>query len=398
MAQTPATDTYEMELMLPEENSRALEDLAIDLVAKANALAGQTNPMVTSSIGNLVRSMNCYYSNFIEGHNTRPREIDNALRQDFSLQPERRNLQLEALAHIEVQRAIDSGNDDKSGPLTAEYAIWIHREFCKRLPDEMLWVHEPGSQKKIRVGNGELRNGEVQVGKHVPPAATALPRFLARFDEAYNPTQFSKVRQIVATAAAHHRFAWIHPFYDRNGRVGRLMTHSMLKRLGIGNSLWSVARGLARNIREYKTLLADADEPRHGDLDGRGALSQKALIRFCEFFLNTCVDEITYMGSVLEPNELLNRINVYTQEEVAEKRLLKGSFSLLREALLFGEFERGKAQAITGYGERAAREVLSRLISKSLLISASPKSPVRLGFPLDVVDRWFPALYPASQA
>jgi len=130
MAQTPATETYEMEPMLPEENSRALEDLAIDLVAKANALAGQTNPIVTSSIGNLVRSMNCYYSNFIEGHNTRPREIDNALRQDFSLQLERRNLQLEALAHIEVQRAIDSGNDDKSGPLTAEYAIWIHREFC----------------------------------------------------------------------------------------------------------------------------------------------------------------------------------------------------------------------------------------------------------------------------
>lgn len=397
MPKTPATDVAEMEPMLPEENSRALEDLAIDLVAKANALAGQMNPIVTGSIGKLVRSMNCYYSNFIEGHNTRPREIDNALRQDFSLQPERRNLQLEALAHIEVQRAIDSGNDDKSTPLSAGYAIWVHREFCRRLPEAMLWVHEPGSHKKIRVVPGELRNGEVQVGKHVPPAAAALPRFLARFDEAYNPAQFSKVRQIVATAAAHHRFAWIHPFYDGNGRVGRLMTHSMLKRLGIGNSLWSVARGLARNVRDYKTLLADADEPRHTALDGRGALSQKALIQFCEFFLNTCVDQITYMGLVLEPGQLLNRINIYTQEEVAEKRLLKGSFSLFREALLFGEFERGKAEAITGYGERAARDVLSRLITKNLLVSDSPKSPVRLGFPIDVVDRWFPALYPSTQ-
>jgi hypothetical protein len=172
----------------------------------------------------------------------------------------------------------------------------------------------------------------------------------------------------------------------------------MLKRLGIGNSLWSVARGLARNVRDYKTLLADADEPRHTALDGRGALSQTALIQFSEFFLNACVDQITYMGLVLEPGQLLNRINIYTQEEVAEKRLLKGSFSLFREALLFGEFERGKAEAITGYGERAARDVLSRLITKNLLVSDSPKSPVRLGFPIDVVDRWFPACTPQRKS
>src|SRR4029077_14410321 len=138
----------------------------------------------------------------------------------------------------------------------------------------------------------------------------ALPRFLSRFDEAYNPNHLSKLRQVVATAAAHHRFAWIHPFYDGNGRVVRLMAHAMLKRLGIGNSLWSVARGLARNVEQYKSLLAEADQPRQSDLDGRGTLSQSALVAFCRFFLETCLDQVSYMRSVLEPAELLNRIEI----------------------------------------------------------------------------------------
>jgi hypothetical protein len=136
----------------------------------------------------------------------------------------------------------------------------------------------------------------------------------------------------------------------------------MLTRLGIGNSLWSVARGLARNERSYKSLLADADQPRRSDLDGRRALSQRSLLAFCKFFIASCVDQVEYMKSVLEPKGLLNRIKIYTDEEVSEKRLPNGSYELLREGLLSGEFERGKAEAITGYKERMAREVLSQLL------------------------------------
>ena len=390
------TDTFQMEPMLPEEASRELDDMAFDLIARASALSGQLHPVVALSVRELVRSMNCYYSNFIEGHKTHPRDIENALRQDLSKQPERRNLQLEALAHIEVQKAIDDGMDDQSPPLTSKYAYWLHREFCSRLPEEMLWVEDPISHRKIQVVPGKLRDGEVQVGHHLPPRASALPRFLARFDEAYNSEHLSKVRQIVATAAAHHRFVWIHPFYDGNGRVVRLMAHAMLKRLGLGNSLWSVARGLARRVEQYKALLADADQPRRTDLDGRGALSQRALIAFCHFFLDTCVDQIGYMLSILEPTELLRRIARYTQDEIDAKNLPKGSFALLREALLSGEFERGKAAAITGSSERSARDILSVLTGRKLLVSDTPKTAVRLGFPLEAVERWFPRLYPVA--
>lgn len=227
--------------MLPSDGSRASEDLAFDLIANANALAGQLHPIVTESVGDLVRSMNCYYSNLIEGHDTHPRDIDRALHKDYSAEPKQRALQLEAVAHIEVQRAIDKGDDPADFPASSAYAIWLHREFCRRLPDELLWVEDPEQSRKIRLIPGALREGEVVVGRHLPPPAEALPAFLQRFERAYSPENLSKVRQVIAVAAAHHRFLWIHPFYDGNGRVARLMSHALLRRLGVGNSLWSPA-------------------------------------------------------------------------------------------------------------------------------------------------------------
>ena len=71
----------------------------------------------------LVRSMDCYYSNLIEGHNTHPRDIDRALHRDYSTEPKRRALQLEAVAHIEVQQAIDEGRDDSAFPASAAYIL-----------------------------------------------------------------------------------------------------------------------------------------------------------------------------------------------------------------------------------------------------------------------------------
>lgn len=384
-----------MEPLLPEEGTRQIEDLAVDLFSKSGGLASQIRPEVIESIGSLVRSMNCYYSNLIEGHHTHPRDIDRALHSDFSSNLEKRALQLEAKAHIEVQGMIDNGE----GPteiISPDYICWIHHEFCRRLPEELLWVENPDTRKRIHVIPGKLRDGDVVVGRHIPPEASALPLFLKRLCEGYNPAHLTKVRQAVAIAALHHRLLWVHPFYDGNGRVARLLSHSYLKHIGVGSSLWSVSRGLARRSAEYKSLLMKADMPRHGDLDGRGNLTASGLVEFCTFFLESCIDQIEFMASILEPHTLLQRMERYTEEMNQVDRLPKGSFALLREALLAGRFERGRAAAITGYKERQARAVLSQLVDAGLLTSDSPKGAVALGFPTEAIEHWFPRLYPSS--
>lgn len=382
-----------MEPLIIEDGKHKLEDLAFELTHKASNLAGQLNPIVRSSIGNLVRSMNCYYSNFIEGHNTHPKDIDKALAKEFSSDEKKRSLQQEALAHIEVQRLIDF-SDEPFNPVSLEYIKWLHYEFCSRLPDDLLWVENPDTGKKIKIVPGELRDSYVQVGQHIPPSAGAINSFILRFSKAYEPQALSRFKQILAVPCSHHRLLWIHPFYDGNGRVTRLLSHAYFKRIGIGNSLWSISRGLARNANRYKELLMQADEPRQGDLDGRGNLSMKALEAFCEFFLESCIDQVDYMSSLIEAHNLLSRIEIYVEEEIRAGRLLNGSFALLREAFMAGSYERGKATLITGYKDRQARSVLAKLIAAKLLISDSDKGPVRLNFPVEVVERWFPRLYP----
>jgi Fic family protein len=137
-----------------------------------------------------------------------------------------------------------------------------------------------------------------------------------------------------------------------------------------------------------------ADEPRKGDLDGRGALSQSALIDFCNFFLECCLDQVRYMRGLLEPAELQRRIELYVRDEEEAQRLPKRSFALLREALLSGELDRGHVPGLIDASERTARRVISALVEKGLLASPSHKAPLRLAFPIDVVERWFPNVYP----
>ena len=388
--------TFAMEPMLPSDPKSELTDAALELVAKSSALAGQVHGQVRNAIGDLVRSMNCYYSNLIEGHDTHPRDIERALADRYSEEPRRRELQLEARAHIDLQRAIDTGEDPDVVPTSVAYLQWLHREFYRRLPEPLLNVRNPDTGEKMRILPGQLRTSGVMVGRHVPPSANELPSFLLRFDEAYTPERLSRVHGILAVAAAHHRLLWIHPFLDGNGRVARLMSHAMLLRCGVGSSLWSVARGLARNAGQYKAALARADDPRHGDLDGRGALSEQALRDFARFFLDTCIDQVRFMESLLQPSELLRRMKLYVDDEVSARRLPRGSLALLREAFLAGELDRGRAADLTGYRERRGRQILSALIDRGLLVSPGPRAPVRLGFPLDVLERWFPRLYPVD--
>ena len=388
------TEISAMEPMLPDAR-RELDDLVVELVDRASAFRGRLNEVMRGSVGDLVRSMNCYYSNLIEGHSTTPVDIDRALAGDYAQEPEKRNLQLEALAHIEVQALIDRG-EMPHPVLSADAIRWIHYEFCRRLPDELLWVENPQTKEKLPVVPGEMRKRNVKVGRHLPPEPEVLEPLLARFVEAYSATTLSKVQRLVAVGASHHRLAWIHPFMDGNGRVTRLFSHALLRELGVGSELWSVSRGLAREVETYKALLMAADEPRRGDLDGRGNLTESGLSRFCVFVLNSCLDQVKFMESLMDPHELLNRMSIWTEEEIRAKRLPKGSWPLLREAVLTGEFSRTQADSLTGYQERQARTVLAVLIDRGLLVSPTARSKVRLGFPMDVVERWLPKLYPVG--
>ncbi len=369
----------------------ALIDLALELARKSAGFRRSLPASLLPSLADLVRSMNCYYTNLIEGHRTHPIDIERALKNDYSTDAKQRDLQLEAKAHIDVQRWIDGGGlEDRA--LAVESIREIHRRFCVSLPEGLLWIEDPVTKARVKVIPGEWRRRDVAIGDHVAIGPLAVPRFLGRFQEAY--CNLGKTETILAVAAAHHRLVWIHPFLDGNGRVARLISHATLLDAVETGAVWSIARGLARNARAYKGHLAACDLTRRGDLDGRGHLSEESLAQFSWFFLTTCIDQVAFMESLFQPDRLRARILLWAEEEIRLDRLPAKSGNILEAILYRGELPRADIAGIIGAGERHARRVVSPLLEMGVLTSVGVRAPLRLGFPAALASRWMPGLFP----
>lgn len=383
-----------MEPLLIAEGSPhrgALTDLAVEVAARSAGFRRSLPDGVRKALADLVRAMNCYYSNLIEGHDTHPVDIERALKNDYSNDPRKRDLQLEAKAHITVQQWIDTGGL-AGHPLSLAGIKEIHRRFCELLPDELLWIDNPDTGERLKVVPGRLRDRDVRVGQHVPISPGAVPRFLAHCEGAYG--RLGRTDAILSAAAAHHRLLWIHPFLDGNGRVARLVSHATLLETLDTGGIWSVARGLARNVGAYKSHLANCDRPRQNDLDGRGNLSEEALAAFTLFFLEMCVDQVSFMEELVQPDRLRTRMLMWTEEEIRLGHLPPKSGSILQAVLYRGELPRGDATNIVGTGERQARRIVSALVDKGVLTSESARAPLRLALPAALASRWMPGLFP----
>lgn len=335
--------------------------------------------------------MNCYYSNLIEGHDTHPVEIERALNNKYSNDPKKRDLQLEAKAHIAVQRWIDEGG--LAGRVTSgDGLIEVHKRFCEELPESLLVAEDPVTKEKIRVVPGKLRDRDVKIGMHLAVSPGAVPRFLARFETVYS--KLGKAQAILSMAAAHHRFVWIHPFLDGNGRVARLMSHAMLLEGLHTGGVWSIARGLARRQKEYKAYLQACDLSRRNDLDGRGNLSEEELGKFTRFFLETCLDQVDFMEKLMQPDRLRTRLLLWAEEEMRLGILPQKAAQILEAVLYRGELPRGEAASLLGVTDRQARRIAGALQGTGVLVSESSRSPWRLAFPATLAPRLMPGLFP----
>lgn len=369
----------------------SLADLAVELTERSTALRNTLPDGVVTALSNLVRAMNCYYSNLIEGHDTHPVDIERAMNEDFSEDPGQRDLQLEAKAHISVQAWIDAGG--VTGRSTQVAALLeTHRRFCEELPDDLLWVENKTTGARLRVIPGELRRYDVEVGRHVAISPGAVPRFLARFEKAY--AGLGRVNSIIAAATAHHRLLWIHPFLDGNGRVARLMSYAILNDALDTGGIWSIARGLARNEEAYKGHLAACDLPRRNDLDGRGNLSEEELARFAHFFLQTCIDQVSFMEGLIKPERLKDRIDLWVKEEMLADQLPQKSDVVLSAILYRGKLPRADVAQLLGRTERTARRVTSELLKHGVITSEGARGAFKLAFPATLASRWMPGLFP----
>lgn len=388
-----------MEPLMPEPaRCKAMEAVCQEILQESARLEESIYAERTRrEVVDLIREMNCYYSNLIEGSRTRPKDIERALRNDFSTKKKEREKQILALAHIRAEKMLDHQiQDNRVEVWDLELVRGLHRELYKDLPEDMHFS-ERKDGSRYRVIPGEIRDYMVEVGTHTPPDHEALSGYMDRFFSVYRASARDLFKRLIVLAASHHRLLWIHPFGDGNGRVARLFSHALMIRFGVrGLGLWNISRGLARCKSRYYELLEEADRPRQGDVDGRGNLSQKALTDFCEFFLDTMLDQIRFMRGLLKPECIEDGIEDFClrKTDVPEIRKQGALYAcLLKEVYWSGSLERGKAKDVLRVGATKAAEMIRLLADKGLIASDTPKGPVHLQFPEEVLSSYFPELY-----
>ena len=393
---------HQFEPLLPSE--RLLEPLleqASDLIRSSTTLGSATS--AHQELRTLLRTMNSFYTNKLEGEHTRPVEIERALQQDFSANADIARRQRLAIAHIRTEQGCEEtidknaleGKDVVRELYSMHSLTWLHHELFAGLPSEDLGLAD-GTQLVA----GELRTRQVAVGRHEPPLAEALPNFIDRWVKVYGNLRRGEL-SIVGAAASHHRLAWIHPFSDGNGRVARLHTHLLFHAMGLTKGLWSPLRGFARTDKRYKELLQAADEHRRGDLDGRGNLTQQGLIDWIKYTLDLCQDQVEFMSKQLDTNGMYGRI----EAALLQDSRISGS-GIRIEALrplhyLFAtqlELPRGEFKVMTGLGERLATELVSSLLRNGYLATDSTYGKLRFAIPRHALRHYYPNLWPEAEA
>ena len=390
------TQAHQFEPLLPADaRMEPLLAKAHDLSRAASTLAGTSVP---PELRILLRSMNSYYTNRIEGQHTRPHEIDQALRQDFSKDAVLAAKQRLALAHIDAEQVLERrycGVDGARALYAADAVQDIHRALFGNLPtaDLLTPENEP-------IAPGALRQRDVQVGQHVAPTHASVPAFLARWSDFYGGVRRGEAA-LVALACAHQRLGWVHPFVDGNGRVMRLHTHTWLTAQGYTGGLWSPLRGFARSTERYYALLAYADSLRRGDLDGRGNLSEQALIAWADYVLDICLDQVRFMAGLLDFDTMKARIEacLVFEATVRKQGVRTESLRGLHYLFLSGEeMARGDFKSMLGMSDRGATDALGALVTRGLLRSDSPQGKVRFGLPQHALRFLFPQLWPEAEA
>src|SRR5690606_16061611 len=135
-------------------------------------------------------------------------------------------------------------------------------------------------------------------------------------------------------------------------------------------------RGLARKHEEYYARLANADQPRRGDLDGRGQLTQAGLFEFIIFMLETCLDQMRYIESALQVGQMRERLEkiVAWEPRISSAGVKPETARALHALLAMGKISRADFKIFTGLGDRTATDQLKKLVELGLVDSPTPKA------------------------
>lgn len=361
----PSSDMHLMSLLYEMAN----EDKNIQLSSGVSSFT-------LKKISSLVDAMNCYYSNLIEGVYTKVTDMDATMWKASSKSNENYLL---AKAHIETARKFDLLTP-QTNVFSIDYIRSLHQSFFSGLPDHLRKIKYPDGYEKTLIG-GEFRTFSVSVGDHLAPSHLNIAKLMNEFSDAYSYPKSSMIG-VLNALSSHHRFAWIHPFADGNGRTARLHTQAALIQSGIGVSRsWSISRGLARSQTEYYERLQSCDN-----------LQESTLYQFVEFLAHTCRDQMQFMQQKINI-ELMQSAYKKLAQEIDMPKAFQPIWGLLIKE---GVMKKSDIALLTSKTDRMVRNYVQKLLSSGLIVEGEGQN-IELNLSPVVGAIVLPGLFPLEE-
>jgi Fic family protein len=369
-----------------------LSDLSVRLREKCASLSTVLHPVTLNSVKEIINIGNAYYSCKAEGHEISLSEIEKGLSGNFSRHKSKKLIQHEAAAYygtrIEIKERIS--NEPDLNICSLEFISWLHVQLFEKLPDE--FKRMSGKEEKIiYLIPGELRKEGIIKHRNGFPKAKQVRKLLIRFEEILNPAKFTLAELPISLALAHCMFSWIHPFPVGSATVLRLFTGAYIEKCGA--EIFLLNRAVFNKYEEYRTSISESYKHIKNLKAIEDTEMDEHILSFCVFFLQILFDEADFMLDMLKQENITHRIESYAVNLAEQGSLREECKLILKTVFLSGQMKRGDVLQMTGRPERTARRILGELLQKKLLISDSPKGPVRINFTMKSANETFKDLF-----
>lgn len=352
-----------------------LDGLRAEILLNLGGLGAGFCPEMISELSSSLETVNSFYSNRMEGNPTKIGDVFDAIDGKIEGSAQERDFKLEHSAHVRTSMHMRAliVKDAAFSPCSPSSISLIHKVFFENMP-ESLRKARTHSGKEVEIIPGKFRDRPVTVGRFLPPDPEELPELLEKFSKVYDVRNLDPTERLFSVASSHHRFLYIHPFSDGNGRVARLMTELMLIQAGYdGKGLYSVSRGFARDIPAYNKALQYGDSERRHATDGRGSRSLEGLVFFTKYFLSIMKDQILFMREILSRESLESRLDDFLKMQKVLEKISDREVLVIKHLFHFGQMSRGQVQEVSSLKERQASVIISSLLEKGFARTPSTK-------------------------
>lgn len=242
---------YDLKLVEPAFNS-SLTDLVIELdYLRKKSLGGSTHPKVFFQLKHIFHTLESIGSARIEGNNTTIAEYIETKLIETKIVPQG----IKEIQNIEKAMAFIEENVEDY-PINRLFVSEMHKMIVDDLlpPPNGEGDYTPGEYRKV--------NLKIQKSSHQPPDFLKVEEYMTELFD-FIAKEDSPKYDLIKAAIAHHRFVWIHPFGNGNGRTVRLFTYAMLVKTGFNVNVGRIINPTAvfcSNRNDYYSNLSEADK------------------------------------------------------------------------------------------------------------------------------------------